>query len=62
MPTVTCLIIFESHMNILSFIKVNTYVLITWSYMFPQPCRLLSLEWLACFELIVQSLLNTCLL
>jgi hypothetical protein len=42
----TFLIFFGAHMNLLFINKVKIFVLIEWSYMFPQLCLLLNLEWL----------------
>ena len=52
---------FRTSMYILFIIKVNTLMLINWSYRSPTPklCWLLSLKWLSCLEYVVQSLLNT---
>ena len=56
-----CLIVFAARMNILFIIKVKILMLVRWSYRSPQSCELLNLAWLAFFEHIFQSLLNTCL-
>jgi hypothetical protein len=46
-------------MNILLLIEAKILLFIKWSFVSPQLCRLLSLQWLTWFEHGVQSLLST---
>ena len=54
----TFLIMSIACLNILFVIKVKSLVLIKWSYMAPQWCWLLSLEWSSYFEHAVQPFLK----
>lgn len=55
----SCLVIFGACMNVTFIIKVKILMFVKWSYRSPQSSGLLSLEWLAYFQHIFQSVLDT---